>query len=190
MGCIAASSTAIAHRYGRHLPFSYHLGVPYLHIELPITLCALRVADWQPLQFWPPWGLPNVTEHVSGLPTYALDAGHAWAQPGPAFGGGARGPYLRAARAAAAVRASRPARATCSKRVRAVPARPLGSGTCAALPGGGCSGCAGGIPERAPAADTPHATTWFCAVLKWSPAIAGDRQGVRGGVGKLGMRRK
>ena len=32
MGCIAANSTAIVHRYGRHLPFSYHLGVPYLSI--------------------------------------------------------------------------------------------------------------------------------------------------------------
>ena len=50
MGCIAASSTAIACRYGRHLPFSYNLGVPYLHIELPISLCALRAVDWQPLQ--------------------------------------------------------------------------------------------------------------------------------------------
>ena len=94
---------------------------------------------------------PTCTQHVSGLPTHALNAGHAWAQPGPAFGGGARGPYLRAARAAAAVRASRPARATCSKRVRAVPARPLGSGTCAApLPGAGCSGCAWGCTENSP----------------------------------------
>ena len=94
--------------------------------------------------------LPTCTQHVSMLPTHALSAGHAWARPGSAFGGGARGPYLRAARAAAAVRASRPARATCSKRVRAVPARPLGSGTCAALPGGGCSGCAWGCTENSP----------------------------------------
>ena len=99
--------------------------------------------------------LPTCTQHVSMLPTHALSAGHAWAQPGPAFGGGARGPYLRAARAAAAVRADRPERATYTKQFRAVPARPLGSGTCAALPRGGCSGCAGGVPDGAPAAEHP-----------------------------------
>ena len=90
---------------------------------------------------------PTCTKHMGELPTHALSPGHAQARPGPASGGVARGPYLRAARPAAAVRARRPLRATCTKHIRAVPARPLGSGTCAAPPGGGCSGCAGGVPE-------------------------------------------
>ena len=29
MGCIAASSTAIVDRCGRHVPFPHHLGVPH-----------------------------------------------------------------------------------------------------------------------------------------------------------------
>ena len=91
--------------------------------------------------------------------------------------GAARGArrHLRAARAAAAVRASRPACATCTKHVRAVPARPLGSGTCAALPGGACSGCAGGVPESAPAADAPQAPENHL-VLRGAGVIFGERR--------------
>ena len=34
MGCIAAGTTATAGKYGRHVPFSYHLGVPFLSIHV------------------------------------------------------------------------------------------------------------------------------------------------------------
>ena len=105
-----------------------------------------------------------------------------------AFGGGARGSYLRAARAAAAVRASRPARATCSKRVRAVPARPLGSGACATLPGGGCSAAAarGAYLNEPQPQTTSHVRTQISTDLKCASKNGSGLRGVQGGVGKLG----
>ena len=41
MGCIAAATTATVGKYGRHVPFSYHLGVPYL-FTIAVLLAAMQ----------------------------------------------------------------------------------------------------------------------------------------------------
>ena len=66
--------------------------------------------------------------------------------------------------------------------LRAVPARSLGSGMCAALPGEGVGGCAGCVPDGAPAADTPpenHLVLRGAEVILAAPARSAWRAGWR-----------